>query len=212
MSLLKKPQPSESKNPGESKSSTNPRQKKGPTPSRKQQEARNYQGLLGVDKKIAKERAREESRRRYEREQEGLRTGREDLLPYQHRGQARRMTRDFIDSRYSFAEFMLVTTLVLMALSLIAVSILNRQDTELAQKVNTWTLFGSYAVLILGMLDGGIIAGRAHRQCVKRLGLENIPRGLRWYAFTRAIMIRRWRSPKPQVARGKAGKQQQNSR
>ena len=99
MSLLKKQQPSEAENTGESKTAVNPRQKKGPTPSRKQQEARNYQGLLGVDKKVAKERARAESRRRYEREQEGLRTGREDLLPYQHRGQARRMTRDYIDSR-----------------------------------------------------------------------------------------------------------------
>ena len=122
MSLLKKQQPSEAENTGESKTAANPRQKKGPTPSRKQQEARNYQGLLGVDKKVAKERARAESRRRYEREQEGLRTGREDLLPYQHRGQARRMTRDYIDSRYSFAEFMIVTMLALMALSLIAVS------------------------------------------------------------------------------------------
>ena len=211
MSLLKKQQPSEAENTGESKTAANPRQKKGPTPSRKQQEARNYQGLLGVDKKVAKERARAESRRRYEREQEGLRTGREDLLPYQHRGQARRMTRDYIDSRYSFAEFMIVTMLALMALSLIAVSILNRQDSDLAQKVNTWTLIGSYAVLILGMLDAGFIAGQARRKVVKRLGADNVPRGLRWYAFTRAIMIRRWRSPKPQVGRGKAAKQQRDS-
>ena len=211
MSLLKKQQPSEAENTGESKTTTNPRQKKGPTPSRKQQEARNYQGLLGVDKKVAKERARAESRRRYEREQEGLRTGREDLLPYQHRGQARRMTRDYIDSRYSFAEFMIVTMLALMALSLIAVSILNRQNSDLAQKINTWTLIGSYAVLILGMLDAGFIAGQARRKVVKRLGADNVPRGLRWYAFTRAIMIRRWRSPKPQVGRGKAAKQQRDS-
>lgn len=211
MSLLKKQQPSEAENTGESKTAANPRQKKGPTPSRKQQEARNYQGLLGVDKKVAKERARAESRRRYEREQEGLRTGREDLLPYQHRGQARRMTRDYIDSRYSFAEFMIVTMLALMALSLIAVSILNRQNSDLAQKINTWTLIGSYAVLILGMLDAGFIAGQARRKVVKRLGADNVPRGLRWYAFTRAIMIRRWRSPKPQVGRGKAAKQQQDS-
>lgn len=211
MSLLKKQQPSEAENTGESKTTVNPRQKKGPTPSRKQQEARNYQGLLGVDKKVAKERARAESRRRYEREQEGLRTGREDLLPYQHRGQARRMTRDYIDSRYSFAEFMIVTMLALMALSLIAVSILNRHNSDLAQKLNTWTLIGSYAVLILGMLDAGFIAGQARRKVVKRLGADNVPRGLRWYAFTRAIMIRRWRSPKPQVGRGKAAKQQQDS-
>ena len=211
MSLLKKQQPSEAENTGESKTAANPRQKKGPTPSRKQQEARNYQGLLGVDKKVAKERARAESRRRYEREQEGLRTGREDLLPYQHRGQARRMTRDYIDSRYSFAEFMIVTMLALMALSLIAVSILNRQNSDLAQKINTWTLIGSYAVLILGMLDAGFIAGQAWRKVVKRLGADNVPRGLRWYAFTRAIMIRRWRSPKPQVGRGKAAKQQRDS-
>jgi len=47
MSLLKKQQPSEAENTGESKTAANPRQKKGPTPSRKQQEARNYQGLLG---------------------------------------------------------------------------------------------------------------------------------------------------------------------
>lgn len=206
MSLLKKHQPSEAETASEPKLPVDPRQKQGPTPSRKQQEARNYQGLLGVDKKVAKERAREESRRRYEREQEGLRTGREDLLPYQHRGQARRMTRDYIDARYSFAEFMIVTMLTLMVLSLIAVSILNRHNTDLAQTVNTWTLIGSYAVLILGMLDAGFIAGQARRRCVKQLGIENVPRGLRWYAFTRAIMIRRWRSPKPQVGRGKSAK------
>lgn len=211
MSLLKKHQSSEVEPSETPKAASDPRRKKGPTPSRKEQEARNYQGLLGVDKKVAKQRAREESRRRFEREQEGLRTGREDLLPYQHRGPARRLVRDYVDSRYSFAEYMILLVLIVMTVSLIGVSIAAGSNPGLAEQINRFTLISSYSILIVGMVEAGMVAGKARRLAINKFGIDRIPRGLRWYAFSRAIMIRRWRSPKAQVARGSFSKKNQGN-
>lgn len=182
-------------------SADNTRRKKGPTPTRKEQEAKNFQGLLGKDKKLAKERARAESRRRIEREQEGMRTGREDLLPPQHQGQARRMTRNFVDQRYAFSEWMILIILVLMFGSLIVVSLLTKSNPHLAQQINTITMLLSYAVLIGGCLEAGVIAGQSRKLVIQRLGREKVPRGIRWYAFARAVVPRRWRNPRPQVPR-----------
>ncbi|MCI6585316.1 MAG: DUF3043 domain-containing protein [Mobiluncus porci] len=190
-------------------SQVNSRQKTGPTPSRKTQEAKHYQGIVGGDKKAAKARAREESRRRMELEQEGLRTGREDLLPVMHRGAARRAVRDYVDSRYTFSEWMIVLILILMFGGLIAVSIINQNNEALALKINTWSMILSYVFLIGGCLEGAFFASRARKHAIEKLGEEKIPRGLRWYAFSRLVMPRRFRQPRPQVTRSLRGKPQE---
>lgn len=200
MSLFKKEQMEEFV--PEAPSASNPRQKKGPTPSRKSQEAKNFQGLLGVDKKVAKARAREESQRRFAREQEGMRTGREDLLPPHHQGPARRFVRDFIDSRYTFVEWMVVVVLVLMLGSSALVLLLSSKNPTLSGQINVACLVLSYVALIGGGVEAGVLAGVARRKAIKTLGAEKVPRGLRWYAFSRMMMPRRWRQPRPQVTRG----------
>lgn len=180
------------------------RQKKGPTPSRKAQEAKNYRPIVGGDKKAAKARAREESRRRMALEQEGLRTGREDLLPYMHRGAARRFVRDYVDARYTFSEWMMLAVLVAMFGGIIAVSILTQNNLkELALQVNTWSMIASYVFLIVGCTEAFFLARRARILATEKLGSERIPRGLRWYAFSRLVMPRRWRQPRPQVKRSR---------
>ncbi|PNL43639.1 DUF3043 domain-containing protein [Mobiluncus mulieris] len=207
MSLFKK-KPASEADPASSKSTAGggvpkvSRQKKGPTPSRKAQEARNYRPIVGGDKKAAKERAREESRRRMALEEEGMRTGREDLLPLMHRGAARRFVRDYVDGRYTFSEWMMFAVLLAMFGGIIAVSILTQNKMQaLAFQVNTWSMIASYAFLVVGCGEGIVLARRARTLAAAKLGEEKIPRGLRWYAFSRLVMPRRWRQPRPQVTR-----------
>lgn len=206
MSLFKKKPARETERSGSdvstsSSASANPRQKKGPTPSRKSQEAKNYQGILGVDKKVAKARAREESRRRMEIEQEGMRTGREDLLPPMHKGAARRFVRDYVDARYTFSEWMMPVILVIMFGGLIIVSVISQKNEALALQINTWSMIITYVCLILGIAEAIIVARAARKKATEKLGEDKIPKGLRWYAFSRLIMLRRWRQPQPQVTR-----------
>lgn len=204
MSLFKKKSVSETKSQSADAASvpaSGSRQKKGPTPPRKVQEAKNYRGIIGGDKKAAKARAREESRRQMELEQEGMRTGREDLLPTMHKGPAKRFVRDFVDSRHTFSEWMMPALLIVMFGGLIIVSLVSQHNKELAIQINTWSMIITYVLLILGIVEGTILARMARNKAVKKLGETKIPRGLRWYAFSRLIMPRRWRQPRPQVTR-----------
>lgn len=179
----------------------NTRQKSGPTPSRKQQEAKNYQGILGQDKKVAKERARAERMRLVEREQEGLRTGREDLLPPAHRGAARRYMRNYVDQRYCFAEWMIIVVMALMFGGLLVVTFMLRTDSasQVAMIVNTVTMLGAYGALIIGCIEAYIIARRGKNRAAQRFG--DIPARLTFYGFARLIQPRRLRQPRPQVPR-----------
>ena len=172
--------------------------KKGrPTPTRKQAQARNNRPLVPADRKEAKRRANQARNARFRAEQEALITGDEQHLPARDKGRVRRFVRDWVDARWSFGEFVmpliLLSLLLLMVLTLFA-DRLGLQTASALLIGSTILMYGSFAVVLL---EAAIV----WRKIRKHLA-DEIPRATWYYCFSRMLFLRRWRSPRPQVARG----------
>ena len=54
----------------------------------------------------------------------------------------------------------------------------------------------------LAVIDSFFLAYRVKRKLGEKFGVDNVERGVRWYAAIRALQLRALRLPKPQVKRG----------
>ncbi|MCI1641011.1 MAG: DUF3043 domain-containing protein [Actinomyces sp.] len=178
-----------------------PPQKKGrPTPSRRQAESRHNQPLVPADRKEAKRKSKELRDAAYRRQQVALETGDERYLPVRDKGRVRRFTRDWLDARWSLSEFVVPAMLVFLAVML-AASFL-RTDTELVARVIFVLTAAFYVLLLASIVEGVVVWQRLRRRIAQRYPDDAIPRGTWFYCYSRMVMARRWRTPKPQVARG----------
>lgn len=173
-----------------------------PTPKRKDAQAAKRRDLIPADRKLAKQQARARQEEYWRRQQEGMDKGDERYMPARDKGKSRRFLRDVIDSRWSIAELVL-PAMIVMILSLMLtaalVSVVNPQTAALVLNAITWVTYG---LLILSVLETTFVYYRAKKLFAEKYPQEEwIPRGW-FYAFSRMIMARRWRQPKPQVARG----------
>lgn len=176
-------------------------QKKGrPTPSRRQAESRHNQPLVPADRKEAKRKSKELRDAAYRRQQVALETGDERYLPVRDKGRVRRFTRDWLDARWSLSEFVVPAMLVFLAVML-AASFL-RTDTELVARVIFVLTAAFYVLLLASIVEGVVVWQRLRRRIAQRYPDDTIPRGTWFYCYSRMVMARRWRTPKPQVARG----------
>ena len=171
--------------------------KKGrPTPTR------NNRPLVPADRKEAKRRANQARNARFRAEQEALITGDEQHLPARDKGRVRRFVRDWVDARWSFGEFVmpliLLSLLLLMVLTLFA-DRLGLQTASALLIGSTILMYGSFAVVIL---EAVIVWRRIRKHLAERYPGDEIPRATWYYCFSRMLFLRRWRSPRPQVARG----------
>lgn len=172
-----------------------------PTPSRKQAEARNSHPLVPADRKEAKRIARQKRNAAYEREQRALITGDERYLPLRDKGRVRRFVRDWLDARWSFSEFVLPMMLLFLVGTLVLSFVQSIQHTiGPAIMVGMTTIL--YSLFAISIIEGIIVWQRLKRRISTQFPSETIPKGTWYYAYSRMIMARRWRSPKPQVARG----------
>lgn len=188
--------PSDGKTPAKSGG-----EKKGrPTRTRREAEAARKQPLVGGDRKIAKQLERERRNEAYARQQLALQTGDERYLPYRDKGKVKRFTRDYLDARWSFAEFLLPMMLVFLAASL-GIGLLG-DNAQVSSAVMVGVTVALYGFFVLAVIEGIWVWQRIKKQVNRRYPNEEIPKGTWFYAFSRMIMARRWRSPKPQVARG----------
>ncbi len=176
-------------------------QKKGrPTPSRRDAESRHNQPLVPADRKEAKRRSKQLRDAAYRREQEALETGDERYLPARDKGHARRFTRDWVDARWSVSEFVVPAMLLFLVAMLAATFI--RTNADLVTPVIVTLTIVFYTLLVVSLVEGVIVWQRLKRRIVRKWPGETIPRGTWFYAYSRMVMARRWRSPKPQVGRG----------
>ena len=162
-----------------------------PTPKRKEAEAARKQRL--TPPKHRKEAAKRLKQKRYEermRTQLALKTGDEAHLPPRDRGKVRRFVRDLVDSRRSVAEYLLPLLLVILLLSLI------RSPVTAYAQVAVWlgTIVGT-------VVDTLYLVAKVKRELARRFPEEST-RGAVGYAVLRSSQLRRFRLPKPQVARG----------
>lgn len=170
------------------------------TPTRKQAEAAVRQPLIGGDRKQSKEIDRKRRAEAFERERVALQTGDERYLPVRDKGRIRRFTRNWVDARWSLSEFVLPVMILFLAFTLLVNFI--RPDWG----NGSWAVMGLtialYGFFFLSMLEGIIVWNGIKKKVAVAYPNDDIPKGSWFYCWSRMIMARRWRSPKPQVARG----------
>lgn len=172
-----------------------PRAPKGrPTPSRKEAEAARRQNLrIPKDPKAAKKAARERDRDERSRARAGMMAGDERYLPARDRGPAKAFTRDFVDSRFTLAEYFIFMAVAVLALGFIN----NPRVAELS------TLAFMLLSLVI-IVDTGILLFSLSRRAAVEFPIKGDRKGILFYAALRAIQLRRLRLPAPRVRRGGA--------
>lgn len=172
-----------------------------PTPKRKEAQARNLKPLVPADRKEAKRIARAKRDEAFKREQIALETGDERYLPLRDKGRIRRFVRDWIDAKWTFSEFLLPVMVLFLVVMMVASMIPSWQET-----IGPWIMISVtgalYTLFAVSIIEGVIVWQRMKKRLRGRFPDEEIPKGTWYYCYSRMIMARRWRSPRPLVARG----------
>jgi Flp pilus assembly protein TadB len=162
-----------------------------PTPTRKEREAERKRPIV-LDRKADLAKRRTDRRAKADREYQAMLSGDERNMPAQHAGAPRRFARDFIDSRTTIAEFLLLICLA----AVIFISFTSSPEVVSIVGV-TFTV-----TMIAAALECWLLIRRLKRRAVEKYGEERLPRFYRIYCLTRMLQVRRLRMPKPQVRRG----------
>lgn len=162
-----------------------------PTPTRKEQEAKNQRGLV-IDPSADKKERREKMRAERELQYQAMRQGDEKNMPLEHRGPERRFLRDFVDARTSLGEFLLPMSIVFVLGSLF---------------FNTAAVGGIlilvfYIVVLAAAVDTWLMTRRMKKYYSAKFGEGKLPRGWVFYVISRHFNMRRFRVPRPKVKRG----------
>ncbi len=181
-------------------SKTPPGKKDRPTRTRKEAEAARQRPIVGGDRKQARKVDRQKRDEAMARQQEALRTGDERYLPPRDKGKIRRYVRNWIDARWSLSEFLL-PAMVLFLVAMFSISLFPVSGTLLARLTYGMVIF-FYSLLGVSVAEGAVVWMRLKRRIHEAFPGEPIPKGTWFYCYSRMIMFRRWRSPRPQVARG----------
>lgn len=144
--------------------------------------------------KAMKQRERDQAARERRRVNERMMAGDEKYLMARDKGPERRFVRDWVDSHRYLMNLFLPMTLIVIILMIIGVK--NPQVANLASIV--------MMVIFLIMIGEGIwLARKLNRQIRERFPETTQGKfGIGIYAFTRATMIRRLRTPAPQKQPG----------
>jgi hypothetical protein len=161
------------------------------TPKRSEAQAqRRTLAKAPANRREAAKRAREERRAEMHRQRQALAGGDERYLPARDRGPVRRYARDFVDAKWSAAEFFLPIAVLILILSIVP----SPQFKNIAFVM--WI-----GVIAMIVIDSFTMTFRLRKALRERFPDEN-RRGVVFYAFMRTLQMRRMRLPKPQVARG----------
>jgi Protein of unknown function (DUF3043) len=172
-----------------------PRAPKGrPTPSRKEAEAARKQQLkIPKDPRAAKKAARERDRSERAKARAAMMAGDDRYLPPRDQGPAKAFTRDFVDSRFTIAEFFIFVA--------IAVLVLGFVQNPAMQSFVSLAFFAFTALIVI---DTTILLVTLNRRAAKQFPDKADRKGITLYALLRALQLRRLRIPPPKVKRGGA--------
>ncbi|MCI5825064.1 MAG: DUF3043 domain-containing protein [Arcanobacterium sp.] len=170
------------------------------TPKRREVEASRRHPLVADKTKLTREEKRErkaEARRQsdaaWRRQQEAMRTGDEAHMPYQHRGKVRRFARDYIDASSVISAWFMPLAVLLIPLMFFSARF---------PRFGFVATLVFYSIFLLMLAHALFVVFRAKQLARAKFGDAAIPRGFVWQMLGRCFYIRRWRLPKPQVARG----------
>ena len=146
--------------------------------------------------KELKRKERDERARHREHTRERMMSGDERYLLERDRGPERRLIRDWVDSRRLFANTFMPIVIALLILMFVTTA-------TRSYLLNNLLSLAGMILLILIILDGVLSGRRVARFVHKRhpdTALSSWSMG--FYAFSRASMVRKFRTPRPQVAIG----------
>jgi hypothetical protein len=160
-----------------------------PTPTRKEAEAarKTRLGALPSDPKAARRAERDANRAGYDRSRQALKTGDARNFPARDQGPARAFIRDYVDGRIRLLE-------LLMPLVILCWATLLLHNTS----IYIYSSFAMEVVVVVGIVLGVLLSTRIKRAVRAEYG-EGDVRGSGFYAFSRAVMPRPLRQPKPRV-------------
>ena len=163
-----------------------------PTPSRREAEAaRKQQIKIPKDPKEAKKAARERERADRTRNRAAMMAGDERALPPRDQGAARAFTRDFVDARFTMAEFFIFIAVGVLVLGFIR--------NPVIQSAVSLTFFAFSALIAV---DSAVLLFQLNRRAKAMFPEASDRRGITLYAALRTLQLRRLRLPPPKVKRG----------
>jgi hypothetical protein len=163
-----------------------------PTPSRKDAEAARKQQLkIPRDPKAAKAAAKDRDRDDRARARAGMMSGDERYLPARDKGPAKAFARDFVDSRFTIAEFFIFVA--------VGVLVLGFLPSPAAKAIVSIVFYAFTAVIIL---DTVILLVTLNRRAKVQFPNAADRKGITLYAALRTLQLRRLRMPAPRVKRG----------
>lgn len=152
---------------------------------RRRREAR--KSMTKDERKAARLRQRTIMAERNER----MKAGDESVLLSRDRGPVRRHVRDIVDARPSLLGLLMPWTLALVV------------GTLIAPKIALYMNYAMPVVLIAMLVDGFLLSHKVNKAVAAKFPDNSESRAkLALYAVPRAMQPRRWRLPRPQVARG----------
>ena len=166
-----------------------------PTPKRKQAEARNLRPLVPKDRKASRKAAKARIRAREDAQYEAMRTGDIDHMPKSERLPWRIYIRDYVDARFNLLEW-IFPAIILMFVATLMGMFVGPQHYATFTMVVTILLYG---YLIAALVDTWLMWRKLKRLLIDKFGERSVAKGSRSasYAWQRAMMVRRWRVPKP---------------
>jgi len=163
-----------------------------PTPSRREAEAARKQNLkIPKDPKEAKKAARERDREDRSKSRAAMMAGDERYLPARDKGPAKAFTRDFVDSRFTLAEYFIFFAIGVLILGFVR-----------NQFVQTWVSILFFAVTALIAVDTIVLILQLNNRAKKEFPNPVDRKGITLYGVLRTLQLRRLRLPPPRVRRG----------
>lgn len=164
------------------------------TPSRREAEAARKQRVKIPAKsssKEAKKASKERERADRARARQGMIAGEERFMPPRDQGPARAFARDFVDSRFTMAEYFIVIAVGVLLLGFIPI-----------QPIQFWVTVVFFAFAALLVIDTIIMVFMLNRLAAEKFPEAKDRKGLSLYAILRVMQLRRLRLPPPRVKRG----------
>jgi len=164
-----------------------------PTPSRKDAQKARQDLLKGdVNSRAGRKAERERDRLKRAEARTQMLAGNPKYLLARDAGPARELARNFVDSRRSAGEYFVPAAFVVLVLGLIKVP-----------TVQTFVFFGWMGMLIFVIFDTARLSFKLRAALKSDLPADTNLRGCVIYGVMRALQLRRFRMPKPQVSRTK---------
>ncbi|WP_197276222.1 DUF3043 domain-containing protein [Corynebacterium deserti] len=144
--------------------------------------------------KAYKQKERDARIKRQKEAQAAMDRGEEAYLMDRDKGEVRRFARDWVDSRRFLSNFVMP-----VAIALLVVMLIGNFNPEFAATASMVAM-----VLMLGFLVEGIMTGRRVNKAARNKfpGTTETGFGLGYYAYSRSVQPRKWRTPRARVEIG----------